>query len=112
MKAAFSGDAMNFGRIGVTPPSRPGEPRALPALTGVPGAFSAIGSGAPVHDPEYVVHPTNGAGMSADEDACLSMHDPDAHEQAATEHVGVATAVKMRAFSAAHVDVEIVVLQI
>ncbi len=46
VKAAFSGDAMNFGRLGVTPPSLPGEPSVLAALIGVPGAFSAIGSGA------------------------------------------------------------------
>jgi hypothetical protein len=42
--AAFSVETVNLGTIGSTPPSRAGVARVAPALTGVPGASSAIGS--------------------------------------------------------------------
>ena len=42
VNALFSGEALNFGAIARTPPSRSGDASAAVGTTAVPGAFSAI----------------------------------------------------------------------
>ena len=44
MNWLFSGEVVNLGVIGMTPPRRAGEARGAPLFTGVPGASRAIGS--------------------------------------------------------------------
>jgi hypothetical protein len=46
VNALFSGETVNFGAIARTPPRRSGDASAAVGTTGVPGAFSAIDSGA------------------------------------------------------------------
>ena len=53
VKALFSGETVNLGAIGSTPPSRAGEARGAPLFGAVPGASSAIESGAGLRSRVY-----------------------------------------------------------